>query len=182
MATYKKFFVQQQTLNGTVYSNVGDVVDVYNQFHVVCQEIPFKHLPEAKELSKREWFDEDGDDVYMPTDGLKYKAYDVEVKFLYSGDKQNMSSDLKNFIDFIYGRTNIVNGSIVNNENTTKNVFLKVYDEYTETGRRGVYTLSHDNSLYFFNDVSIDAIAQFKIKMHVCDPVTEVNYQNDALV
>lgn len=181
MASYKKFLVQQQTYNGTTYTNVGDVIDTKTSFGVVCQTFPFKHLPEPKALANREWLDEDGDDVYVPADGMKFKAYDVEATFLYVGSEQNMASDLKKFIDFIYGRINIVSGAVVR-ENATKNVMIKIYDEYTKTGRRGVYVISHDNSLYLFDDVSADAIAQFKVKFHVCDPVTEINYQNGALV
>lgn len=182
MSTYKKFLIQQQTYNGTTYTNVGDVIDTHATFGVVCQSLPFKYLPEPKELAKRDWHDEHGDDVYVPVDGIKFKAYDVEATFLYVGNEETMASNLKQFVDFLYGRINIVSGSIVSTVNATKNVLLKIYDEYTRTGRRGAYVVSHDNSLYFFNEVSADAIAQFKIKFHVCDPVTEINYQNGALV
>lgn len=143
----------------------------------MCQECPFKHLPETKDLPKREWYDEDGEDVYVPTDGLKMKAYDMEVKFLYVGTEDAMADDLKGFIDFICGRTNVVNGSVVTVD-VKKNVMLKVYDEYTDTGRQGVYVQSVDNELYFFNDVSVDAIAQFKVKFRVTDPVTEIVLDN----
>lgn len=174
MTQYKKFLIQQQNYNGNVYQNVGDIVDTCQKFHVVCQEFPFKCLPDSKDLPKRDWNDEHGEDVYIPVDGLKFKAYDVEAKFLYKGNEQDMASDLKNFIYFLYGRINIVNGSIVNTSNATKNVVLGIYDEYTKTGRRGVYVLSVDNDLFFFNDVSIDAIAQFKVKFHVTDPITDI--------
>ena len=52
---------------------------------------------------------------------------------------------------------------------------LVIYDEYTRTGRRGVYVLSVDNELYFFDDANIDAIASFKVKFRVTDPVTEID-------
>ena len=66
MAKYKKFLIQQQTYNGSSYTSVGDNVDTYLKFNVVCQEMPFKYLPETKELPKRDWHDEDGEDVYVP--------------------------------------------------------------------------------------------------------------------
>jgi len=178
MASYKKFLIQQQTFNGTTYANIGDVVDTYTKFGVVCQEMPFKYLPETKDLPKRDWYDEDGEDVYIPTDGMKFKAYDVEAKFLYVGTESNMASKLKAFKDFICGKKNIVSGVTVS---TTHNVMLKIYDEYTRTGRRGVYVQSVSNDLFFFNDVSIDAIAQFKVKFRVTDPVYEVTYSGGAL-
>lgn len=178
---YEKLLIQQQTYDGTTYSNVGDVVDTYEKFGVVCQEFPFKYLPETKDLPKRDWYDEHGEDVYIPTDGLKFKAYDLEAKFLYVGTEKNMTSELKKFTDFVCGRSNIVSDVTISGNNATRDVMLKVYDEYTKTGRRGIYVLSVDNELFFFNDVSIDAIAQFKIKFRVTDPVYEVINNNGAL-
>ena len=181
MAEYKKFLVQQQTYNGSVYNNVGNVVDTNTRWHVVCQEMPFKHLPEAKELPKRNWNDEHGEDVFIPSDGIKFEAYDVEAKFLYCGTKENIASDLKGFLEFLYGRINIVNNAVVPVTNSVKNVMLKMYDEYTGTGRRGVYVQSVDDELFFFNDTSIDAIAQLKVKFRVTDPVYNVTNNNGSL-
>ena len=170
--TYKKFLIQQQTYNGSSYTNVGSAVDTHEAYHVVCQECPFKMLPETKELAKREWYDEHGEEVYIPTDGLKFKAYDMEVKFLYVGDENKMATDLKGFINFLYGR------------NQDGASMLAIYDEYTKTGRRGVYVLSVDNELLAYDDVNrtksnsqlvSDVIAVFKVKFRVSDPVFEYN-------
>lgn len=169
MADYKKFFIQQQTRDGSTYTNVGEVIDTYVRWGVVCQEIPFKVLPESKDLAKREWHDEDGDDVYVPAGGLKAKAYDLEAKFLYAGNVSEMAGKLKGFLTFLYGR------------NTGGASLLKIYDEYTQTGRRGVYVEGVDPDLYFHSDVNIDAIAQFKVKFRVTDPVYEVGYNNGVL-
>lgn len=125
MAKYKRLLIQQQTVSEGNYTNVGKVIDTQEAFHVVCQSFPYKHLPETKELPKRDWYDEHGEDVYMPSDGQRFKAYDVDAKFLYVGTEANMKTELKNFIDFLYGR----------NENGSPR--LAVYDEYTKTGRRG---------------------------------------------
>ena len=169
-----RLLIQQQTFDGTTYTNVGNVVDTIDNYGVACQEFPFKVLPETKELPKRDWYDEDGEDVYVPSDGMKFKAYDLEVKFIYSDihapsrasgitKEKYMRDKIGAFIEFICGR------------NTSGKPFLKIYDEYTKTGRRGVYVLSVDNELYFYNDVSIDAIAEFKVKFRVTDPVYEVS-------
>lgn len=169
MANYKKFLIQQQTYNGTSYTNVGSVVDSYTAYKVVCQECPFKVLPETKEPAKRDWNDEDGEDTYIPSDGLKAKAYDMEVKFLYVGKEADMASDLKAFITFINGR------------NTGGSSLLAIYDEYTQTGRRGVYVQNVDNDLFYYNDTDTDAIAQFKVKFRVTDPVTNITNTNGNL-
>ena len=176
--TYKKFLIQQQTYNGSTYTNVGSVVDTYTAYKVVCQECPFKTLPETKELAKRDWYDEDGEDVYIPTDGLKFKAYDMEVKFLYVGKETTMAADLKGFIEFLYGK------------NSSGAPLLAIYDEYTKTGRRGVYVLSVDNELLAYDNANgtkvngqliLDVIGVFKVKFRVTDPVYSVQYSNGAL-
>ena len=165
--TYYKLLIQQQTYNGSTYSDVGNVVDTLASYHMACQEMPFKHLPELKDLPKREWNDESGEDVYIPLDGVKFKAYDLDIKFLYVGTKEAISTDLKNFIDFLYGRNN--GGAAL----------MSMYDEYTKSGRRGMYVTKVDNELFFFNDASIDAIAEFKVTFRVTDPVTNVVLTNE---
>lgn len=165
MTAYKKLLIKQQRFNGSSYVDVGGIVDTYEAFNVVCQEFPFKVLPETKELASRDWHDEDGEDVYIPPTGLRFKAYDLEVKFLYTGTEDSMQSDLNRFIRFIYGRNS--NGSPM----------LAVYDEYTKTGRRGIYVMDIDNELLDYNDSDTDVLAVMKVKFRVTDPVTSLNSQ-----
>lgn len=167
---YKKFLIQQQSYNGTNYTDVGSVVDTEATYHVVCQEFPFKYLPETKELAKRDWYDENGEDYYVLSDGLKFKAYDLEAKFLYVGTESSMQSDLKGFIEFLYGKNS--GGAPV----------LAVYDEYTKTGRRGITVLEVDNELLAYDDQNSEVIGQFKVKFRVADPVTRMTYSNDKIV
>jgi len=155
MANYKRLLIRQGAATNTV-------IDTLEQFHVACQEFPYKHLSEVKELAKNDWFDEDGEDVYIPSSGLKFKAYDLEAKLLYVGNEGSMTDDLRSFIDFLYGR------------NTNGNPELSIYDEFTKTGRQKVYVQSVDNELITYDDVNTDVIAQFKVKFRVTDPVTNV--------
>lgn len=163
MANYKKFIIQQQTYNGSSYVNVGSAIDTQAAYHIVCQECPFKVLPEVKELAKRDWYDENGEDVYIPTDGLKFKAYDMEVKFLYVGTETNMSAELNGFINFLYGR------------NSGGSPCLAIYSEYTKTGRRGVYVSEIGNELLDYDDNDPQAVGVFKVKFRVTDPVFAYN-------
>ena len=160
----KKILIQKQTYDGTDYENVGEIVDVYETYHILCQELPFKHLPKSKELPSRDWHDEDGEDVFMSKDGLRFQAYDLKVTFLYDGIEENMSSDLRNFINYISD----CSGS-------TAGVMLAIYDEYTKIGRRGIYVKDISNDMYFYDDVNPNAIASFKVKFRVTDPVTTLD-------
>ena len=149
-------------MNGSETVNDSDVIDTQATFRVACQECPFKYLPESKELPKRDWYDEDGDDIYIPTDGLKFKAYDMEMKFIYVGTEQTMKNDIMGFINFIYGR----------NENGSP--LLKIYDEYTKIGRKGIYVSNVDDELLAYDDVNENVIGIFKVKFRVTDPATEI--------
>ena len=93
MAEYKRLLIKQN------YSG-SQVIDTLEQFNVACQEFPYKNLPEIKDLPKRDWPDENGEDVYIPSSGLRFKAYDIDVKMLYVGTESNMSTQIKSFIDF----------------------------------------------------------------------------------
>lgn len=169
MAIYKKFLILQQTFDGSNYTSVGSIVDTQAKFRIACQEFPFKDLPEIKELPKRDWNDEDGEDVYIPTDGYKFEAYDVDVTFIYVGTEATMKSDIRKFIDFLHGRKDS------NGNSRTGGVMLAIYDEYTQIGRRGVLVSKVDNTLYWNVDYDPDAIATFKVKFRVTDPVTRLN-------
>lgn len=165
MTEYKKLLIKQQRHNGSSYVDVGGIIDTKVAFNIVCQEFPFKVLPETKELPSRDWHDQDGEDVYIPPTGLRFKAYDLEVKFLYTGTEQTMQSDLNRFIKFLYGRNN--GGA----------PYLAVYDEYTKTGRQGIYTANVDNELLAYDNCDTDVVAVLKVKFRVTDPVTELNSQ-----
>lgn len=168
MSNYKKFLIQQQSYDGSQYTNVGGVVDTQVKFRVVCQNFPFKKLPEIKELPKRDWYDENGEDIYIPTDGYKFKAYDIDATFLYTGTDLTIRTDISNFINFIYGRIDSSGNS------SSSNIVLAVYDEYTKTGRRGVVVKEVENTLYWNVNFDQDAIATFKIKFRITDPVTDI--------
>lgn len=159
---YKKLLIQQQTVSGSTYTDVGVAVDTQTAFNVVCQEFPFKYLPEIKDLASEDWTDEDGEDVFMPTEGLKFKAYDLDATFLYVGTQESMANDLSQFINFLYGR------------NQYGSPWLAVYDEYTKTGRRGIYVKEVGNELIAYDSANVEVIGQFKVKFRVTDPITNV--------
>lgn len=159
---YKKLIIQQQTCNGDTYANVGNAIDTQAAYHMVCEDFPFNYLPETKDLAKRDWYDENGEDVYIPQDGLKFKAYDLDVTFLYVGTQENMQNEITGFISFITGR------------NTGGSPLLAVYDEYTKIGRRGIFVSKIDNSLFTYDDINEHVIARFKVKFRVTDPVTPI--------
>lgn len=156
-----KTYIQQLSYNGLNYTK-GVAVDLLEKFNIGCEEFPFKDKPEAKELPKRDWPGEDGVEVYIPKQ-VPMKAYEVEVTFIYKGTEETMQTDLKNFINFLYGR----------NEGAT-GARLAIYDEHVKIGRKDVRVLKVSNDFFYDEDWDDEKMAGFKVTFEVDDPVTEV--------
>jgi len=154
-------YVMQLSFDGTSYTK-GSVVDLFETYNIICQDFPFMKNPKPKELPTRDWAGEDGLDVYVPTT-LPVKHYDIDVEFLYVGTMANIRSDISSFIDYLYGRNSGAVGSR-----------LAIYNEYTGIGRKDVVVSEVNNEIFYLTDSDPDAIAKFKIKFTVYDPVTDV--------
>ena len=64
----------------TLYIKKGDTtVNTFAQWGIVCCKPPFHAGGETKDLPKREWFDEHGEDTYLPS-RLFFKSYDEEAR------------------------------------------------------------------------------------------------------
>lgn len=161
-------YIKQLEYDGVSYSG-GTVVDLLSKFKIICQDFPFVRYPKPKDLPTRDWPGEDGLDIYVP-DVVPLKEYDMEVIFLYVGDKTNIRTDITNFLNFIYGRSK--GGS----SDTVQSGRLAIYNEYVGMGRKDVVVSSVDNELYYVNDGDEDAVARIKVKFTVYDPKTEVTY------
>lgn len=186
---YNNFRIRQVRKSGTEeqsYSNVGQAVSL-SLFNIVCVEFPFKFTPELKSVPSRDWPDENGEDIYMPSEGsVKLAPYDLEVKFLYKRDLSNdsskvnhMRSDIMGFIRFITGDANITGYDSNRNPiwsygDEDKSSMLAISDDYTGLGFKGIYVKSISNTLYAYNDININGIAEFTVTFRVSD----VTYSN----
>lgn len=139
----------------------AEVIDTIQSFGMYCMENPFKTCSEVKEPTKRSWYDEHGDDEYIPKDGLRMAAYENKVKFGFHGKAYGANEKLKSFLEYLRG------GS------------MKMYCEYNGIGRRMVRLKEVDPSLY--RDVKSDddiLIANITFKFN--DPVTDVVLVKDG--
>ena len=103
------------------------VKDSLAHFGIVCTEFPFKPVWETKDLPKRDWPDEDGEDTYIP-DKLLLKAYDLEAEMCYKGDLGTAYDKIMAFQNYLTGE---------NGDGAT----LKIYNSHTGIGRQGLYLL-----------------------------------------
>lgn len=165
-----KTYIQQLSFDGVEYTQ-GSVVDLLTTYKIVCEEMPFVLYPKPKELATRNWIGSDGQDVYVPNT-ITFQKYDIDVTFLYVGTQSSIHQDIKNFICFLYGRNaNAVGGR------------LAIYDEHVKIGRKDVVVSEVGNDIYHVTDNDSDAIARFKVKFTVYDPITEVtpNYSGGTV-
>lgn len=138
----------------------GNVIDTNTQWNIVCKEFPFKLYGESKELSKRDWYDEDGEDTFFPT-SLSMQAYDLEVEFAYKGEMNSANTSIRNFLDYLSGRDGVGGTS------------LMVYDTYTRIGRQGLY-LKDVKPDVFVRNTSEGDVVTFGVTFRVTDPLTEI--------
>jgi hypothetical protein len=161
-----KLYIQQTNFDGIDYTK-GTPIDTLAKYSVVCREFPFKLFPEAKDVVSKSYKDSHGADAYIPAVN-KIKDYDIEVQFLYVGVHNNMRTDIGNFIKFLNG----MNGG---NDQNAVGARLAIYDQYTQTGRKDIRYVTSDFGTYWDSpDCDTEAIADFKVKFHVYDPVTDV--------
>lgn len=137
----------------------GAVIDTQTQWGIVCKEFPFLLYGESKELPKRDWMDEDGEDVFFPSK-LAMQAYDLDVEFAYKGVMDSANVKIRGFLDYLTGR----DGAGSN---------LSVYDTYTKVGRQGVYVKGVKQDVFVRNTSEGDVVV-FTVTFRVSDPMTEI--------
>ena len=71
---YEKVYIQKVKKGAVIKETIAD-------FDIYCADMPFRLFAEAKDLSKRDWFDEHGDDEYIPEACLILKSYTIDVMF-----------------------------------------------------------------------------------------------------
>jgi len=123
-------------------------------------EIPFTMQAEAKEPSKNDWKDEDGDDEYIPEDGLRMQAFEIELKLGYKGTKDTANAKLEALLKYLTGR----DGS---------GARMKIYSTYTKIGYNEVRFVSISDDAELVRDADGDILV-VTITLKVNDPVTKV--------
>jgi len=142
----------------------GVVIDSQKEWEIVCKEFPFLLYGESKELPKRDWLDEDGEDTFFPSQ-LAMAAYDLDVEFGYKGAMDSANVAVRSFLDYLTGR----DGS---------GTYLSVYDTYTKIGKRGVYVKGVKQDVFVRNTSEGDVVT-FTVTFRVTDPTTEITLADE---
>lgn len=153
------------------------VVNSYTQWGIVCAQVPFKVAGKTKDVAKREWPDEHGEDSFIP-DKLMFEAYDVEFELAYQG--QELSSnpfDLSLAVAAISSFKKWLSG---NDTSEGSGAELSIYSPYSTIGRQGIYLLEfsdEDPHLQLKQEggnVYNENVLTFKVKFRVTDPMTDI--------
>lgn len=134
------------------------VKDLLTEWGMVCTDFPFELYPETKDLPKRDWADEDGEDTFIP-DVLPLKAYDLEAGICYAGDMATAYNKIVSFLNYLIGEDG--NGATI-----------KVHNPHTNIGRQNLYFLGASD--YDFHSTKDGDVVTFKVKFRVTDPKTEI--------
>lgn len=150
---YEKVYIQKIGAGSPVKETIAD-------FDIYCADMPFKLFVEAKAPSKRDWYDEHGDDEYIPNGGLKLKAYTMDVRFCCKGDKYSSNEKIKKFINYLTG----LDGS---------GAEMKMYCTWTKIGRKGIRFDKLNDKAELLRDEDGDTLV-FTITFKVNDPITDI--------
>lgn len=152
----EKIYIQKITDSDTE----PDIMETGSDFGFYGMEIPFMMQAEAKEPSKNDWKDEDGDDEYIPQDGLRMQAFEIEIKLGYKGAKDTANAKLAALLKYLTGKDGC-------------GARMKIYSTYTKIGYNDVrfVSINDDAELVRDNDGDILIVA---ITLKVNDPVTKV--------
>ena len=155
----------------------GAVVNSFTEWGIVCMKTPFSDGDELKKLPVRDWSDEDGEDVYIPS-CLKVQAYDAEFELAYRGEELSdnpfdvhlAASRIASFRRWLIGA----------DTQAGSGADLKIYSPFTRVGRQHCYLLKlSDKDLHVHlkqsgSNVYNENVATFKAVFRVCDPVTDI--------
>lgn len=150
---YYKIYLQKEVDGAEVKETIAD-------FGMYCMEDPFILYSEVKDVTKRSWYDEHGDDEYVPESGLYIQSYENSVKFGFKGDEFGANKRLRSFLDYL------------------RSGMMKMYCEFNQVGRQCVRFKSVKQSLYRSKEDGDILIVTITFKFN--DPVTDVKPTKDA--
>lgn len=155
MEKWQNFFLQ---LMGTdEEGHPYPVCESVNEWGIFCKNIPFKIFDKVKEPASRSWHDEDGDDEYIPDDGLRLESYKMKIELACKKG----------------GSTNDVRSNIGTFLNHLKLGLFKLYSSYTRVGRQNVRLESISDNAKWKSDENGEYLI-FEVTFKVNDPVTDI--------
>lgn len=153
----------------------GSVVNSYSQWSIGCCKVPFKVGGKTKDLPKRDWKDEQGEDVYIPSN-LMMEAYDAEFEMACVVNNTSGFS-----LSAAFEKINAFKKWLSGNDTSSgSGAELKIYSPYTGIGRQGCYLLEISNEEPHLQlkqsagNLYNENVLTFRVKFRVTDPMTNI--------
>ena len=158
MGNWNNFYIQKMGSSDSVHESVST-------WGIWCKSIPFVIARGVKEPAKNDWYDEHGDDEYIPVEGLYMQAYTMKVEFgckvISAGTGIAAVSDVRakvtSFLEYL--RTSGM---------------MKLYSSYTGIGRQEVRLVEVDDNATWDKSDEGNQFLIFSVTFKVNDPVTDV--------
>ena len=164
MAKWQNFYLQRMGTDPS--GNPYPVHESVSSFGIFCKSMPFTLFSKVKDPASYSWYDEDGDDEYIPEDGLKLSSYTMKVEF---GCKKLDAHEVTR-----YGTSvNDVRQKVGTFLNLLKLGQFKLYSSYTRIGRQNVRLESVSDRATWKSDDNGEFLI-FEVTFKVNDPVTDV--------
>jgi hypothetical protein len=165
MGKWNNFFLQKMGVgvNNAPYS----VCESVATWGVFCKKIPFKVFDKVKAPAKRSWYDEDGDDEYIPTGGLKLEAYTMKVEFGCKKIAVNNSFGSAS-VDDVRAKV----GKFLEYLKTSG--MMNMYSSHTRIGRQNVRLESVGESGTWVTEDDGTEYLVFEVTFKVNDPNTDI--------
>lgn len=144
---YKPFLIQKLSDEAPVRDS--------KEWNIWIKSVTFKVFPDLKDVSTRDWMDQQGDDEFLPNIPV-YKAYKIECEFVFKGLYETANTQIKSFLKYL-----------------AEGGFFKFYDTYTKIGRTNIRYDSYDNDALYRREGQ-DDIVLFKVTLKVNDPITDI--------
>lgn len=161
----------------------GEIVNSYEKWGIVCAKVPFNAGGKTKELAKRDWHDEQGEDTYIPS-RLMFEAYDAEFELAYKG--QELATNPFN-LSLAFEKIDTFKKWISGNDTDSgSGAELKIYSPYSAIGRQGCYLkeISDEEPVvqtkYEQGNLYNENIVTFKVKFRVTDPMTNIILSDES--
>ena len=161
---WQNFFLQRMGTdeNGSTYP----VCESVKTWGIWCKDIPFILAGDVKDVAKRTWNDEHGDDEYLGKEGLYLEAYTMKVKLgckkIPAGNTagipavDDVKQNVENFLKYL-----------------RESGMMKLYSSHTRIGRRNVRLESVSDDAKWKSEDGEEWLI-FEMTFKVNDPVTDI--------
>ena len=160
-----------------LFKKGSTVVNSFTQWGIVCAKVPFKAGGKTKELAKKDWRDQHGEDAYIPNK-LMFEAYDAEFELAYQG--QELASNPFNLNKAFVCIDTFKKWLSGNDTAAGSGATLSIYSPFSTIGRQGCYLSEisdeepHVHLKQEMNNLYNENVVTFKVKFRVTDPMTNI--------